>query len=345
MQVLITGGAGYIGSHTVKELTRKGFETVVYDNLRKGHREAVPGGEFIHGDLADLDTLKETFNKYQIDSVIHFAADSEVGESVKNPAKYFQNNVANGLNLLKVILENKVRKIVFSSTAAVYGEPECTPIVETDKTVPTNPYGQSKLMFEQILKYYDLAYGLKYISLRYFNAAGADADGIIGEDHNPETHLIPLVLQTALGLRKEVEIFGADYDTPDGTCLRDYIHVTDLAKAHILALKALTGGSQSKTYNMGNGNGYSVKEIIDAARKITGEKIKSRISKRREGDPSRLVASSEKIRKELGWEPEYEKLETIIKTAWNWHKNHTEGFSKEKFSIFSSIAGEGLSPF
>ncbi|MDI6703418.1 MAG: UDP-glucose 4-epimerase GalE [bacterium] len=328
-KILVTGGAGYIGSHTVKELTKRGFETVVYDNLEKGHREAVVDGEFVLGDLADLDTLRETFTKHRIDSVIHFAADSEVGESVKNPAKYFQNNVANGLNLLRVMLENGVKKIVFSSTAAVYGEPERIPILESDKTLPTNPYGESKLIFENILKYYELAYGLRYISLRYFNAAGADPDGLIGEDHNPETHLIPLVLQTALGLKDEVEIFGTDYDTPDGTCIRDYIHVTDLAEAHILALEALAKGGESKIYNLGNGNGYSVKEVIEVAKKVVRREIKTVLSERRQGDPSILVASSEKIMRELGWKPKYEKLETIIETAWNWYKSNRAGWNME----------------
>lgn len=325
-KILVTGGAGYIGSHTVKELVKRGFDAVVYDNLGKGHREAVFEGEFVLGDLADLDTLRETFTKHRVDSVIHFAADSDVGESVENPAKYFYNNVANGLNLLKVMLENGVKKIVFSSTAAVYGEPSRIPILESDEAVPTNPYGESKLIFENILKYYELAYGLRYISLRYFNAAGADPDGLIGEDHNPESHLIPLVLQTALGLREEVEIFGADYDTPDRTCIRDYIHVSDLADAHILALEALSDGCPSTIYNLGNGNGYSVKEVIEVARCITGRKIRAKISKKREGDPSRLVASSEKIKKELGWKPKYERLESIIETAWNWHRRHPEGF-------------------
>jgi len=322
MQVLITGGAGYIGSHTVKELNKRGFETVVYDNLRKGHQEAVLAGEFVHGDLSDLDTLRQTFNKYRIDSVIHFAADSEVGESVSNPAKYFQNNVVNGLNLLRVMLENEVKNIVFSSTAAVYGEPKRTPILESDVTIPTNPYGESKLIFENILKHYEIAYGLKYISLRYFNAAGADPSGLIGEDHKPETHLIPIVLQTALGLRKEVGIFGTDYDTPDGTCIRDYIHVIDLAEAYILSLESLAQGKGSSIYNLGNGKGYSVKEVMETAMKVTHHEIKTVLSERRQGDPSVLVASSEKIMKELNWKPKYEKLETIIADAWRWHKNY-----------------------
>ncbi|MEK7812791.1 MAG: UDP-glucose 4-epimerase GalE [Candidatus Desantisbacteria bacterium] len=327
MSILVTGGAGYIGSHTVKELAKRGFETVVYDNLGKGHREAVVAGEFVHGDLGDVETLRETFNQYRIDSVVHFAANSEVGESVKNPAKYFQNNVANGLNLLNVMLENGVNKIVFSSTAAVYGEPCRLPILESDKTMPANPYGESKLIFENILKYYCVAYGLRYISLRYFNAAGADPDGVIGEDHYPETHLIPLTLQVASGQKDVLKIFGTDYPTPDGTCIRDYIHVVDLAQAHILALEALEDGCSSMICNLGNGKGYSVKEVIEIAREVTGCKIPAIETERRDGDPAVLVASSAKIIQELGWKPELADLKTIITTAWQWHKNHPVGYT------------------
>lgn len=320
--ILVVGGAGYIGSHVVKQLNDVGWTTLTFDSLKKGHRKAVMTGKFILGDILDTSRLSQVFRENQIEAVMHFAADSLVGESVKNPLAYFENNVAGTINLLSAMINFGVNKFIFSSTAAVYGEPKQIPIMENDPTRPTNPYGESKLMIEQILVRCDEAYGLKYISLRYFNAAGADESGKIGEDHHPETHLIPLVLQVALGQQESIKIFGDDYPTQDGTCIRDYIHVVDLARAHILALKALMADKPSDIYNLGNGEGYSVKEVIEAARKVTGRKIKSQVSKRREGDPLRLVASSEKIKRELGWQPEYEKLETIIETAWNWHKRN-----------------------
>jgi len=326
MAILVTGGAGYIGSHTVAELLEAKEEVVIIDNLQKGHKQAVLGGAFYEGDLRDEAFLDKVFKENDIEAVVHFAADSLVGESVKDPLKYYNNNVVSTLKLLTKMNEYNVKKIVFSSTAATYGEPENIPILETDRTFPTNPYGETKLAVEKALKWADNAYGIKYISLRYFNAAGAHLSGKIGEDHNPETHLIPLVLQAALGKRDSISIFGTDYNTPDGTCIRDYIHVIDLAQAHILALKKLAESGESGIYNLGNGKGFSVKEVIELARKITGVNIKAVETARREGDPAVLVASSERARKELGWNPKYDKLETIIETAWNWHKNNPDGF-------------------
>jgi len=326
MAILVTGGAGYIGSHTVAELLEAKEEVVIIDNLQKGHKQAVLGGAFYEGDLRDEAFLDKVFKENDIEAVVHFAADSLVGESVKDPLKYYNNNVVSTLKLLTKMNEYNLKKIVFSSTAATYGEPENIPILETDRTFPTNPYGETKLAVEKALKWADNAYGIKYISLRYFNAAGAHLSGKIGEDHNPETHLIPLVLQAALGKRDSISIFGTDYNTPDGTCIRDYIHVIDLAQAHILALKKLAESGESGIYNLGNGKGFSVKEVIELARKITGVNIKAVETARREGDPAVLVASSERARKELGWNPKYDKLETIIETAWNWHKNNPDGF-------------------
>lgn len=336
MNILVTGGAGYIGSHTVKELLAKGYWPITYDNLSEGHREAVLGGDFVKADLSDGGRLRDTFEKYPIDAVIHFAASCLVGESVKNPQKYYGNNVTAGLNLLRVMLEYKVKRFVFSSTAAVYGEPKEIPILEEHPLTPVNPYGRSKAMFEKVLADCDRAYGLKYISLRYFNAAGADSEGRIGEDHRPETHLIPLVLQAALRnnsfpqspnhSNKEVRIFGTDYPTPDGTCIRDYIHVADLAYAHILALEAINDKMESQFFNLGNGDGYSVKEVIEVASKVTKKQIPVIESKRRPGDPAVLVASLEKIKRELAWKPKFPELEKIIESAWEWHKSHLRGF-------------------
>jgi len=319
MNVLVTGGAGYIGSHTVKELVDKKYQVIVLDNLQKGHREAVLGGEFVQGDLADLNLLNRLFDEKKIDAVIHFAADSLVGESMENPGKYFRNNVSNGLNLLDTMVKFGVDKLVFSSTAAVYGEPEMVPITEKYPLKPTNNYGLSKLIFEEILRTYDQAHGLRSVSLRYFNAAGADPTGIIGEDHTPETHLIPLVLQAAKGEREAVTVFGTDYPTPDGTCIRDYIHVTDLAQAHILALEDLQQGSGTAAYNLGNGTGYSVREVIETVERVTGKPIQVIEGEKRPGDPAVMVASSDKIKCRLGWEPKYADLDTIIATAWKWH--------------------------
>lgn len=328
MSVLVCGGAGYIGSHMVANLLENNEDVIIVDNLQKGHESAVLGGKLYVGDLRDTEFLEGVFSKNSIDSVIDFAADSLVGESVSNPIKYFENNVGSTLNLLKVMTKFQVKNFVFSSTAATYGEPENTPILEGDRTLPTNPYGESKLTVEKILKWCDNAYGLKYTALRYFNAAGAHINGKIGEDHRPESHLIPIILQVALGQREKIMIYGDDYNTADGSCVRDYIHVSDLASAHLLALNRLRNGGDSKIYNLGNGKGFSVKEVIDYTRKVTGAKINAEISGRRAGDPATLIATSEKAIKELGWEPKYNSLETIIETAWNWHKGHPNGYAK-----------------
>ncbi len=328
MKVLVTGGAGYIGSHVVKGLLESNHQVVIYDNLQKGHKDAVLGGVFVEGDLADKKLLANTFKEYQIEAVIHLAADSLVGESMENPAKYYQNNLVNGLNLLDVMIEHDVKKIVFSSTAAVYGEIEQMSITEESPKQPSSVYGKSKLFFEKVMADYDQAYGLRHISLRYFNASGADISGQIGEDHNPESHLIPIVLQKALGLREKLAIFGTDYPTKDGSCVRDYIHVTDLAQAHILALEALEQGELSSVYNLGNGDGYSVKEVIKTASQVVGKEIEAIEGERRAGDPATLIASSAKIKEELGWEPKYNSLETIIETAWNWHQHHPQGYQE-----------------
>ena len=323
--ILVTGGAGYIGSHVVKELLHQGHKPIVFDNLQTGHREASKNIPFIEGNLSDQKKLKETFQSYQIDAVMHFAADSLVGESVQNPIKYFNNNVKNSINLLEIMEEIKIKKIVFSSSAAVYGEPKEIPISEKHLCIPTNPYGETKWVFEKVLQAFHDAGKLNFISLRYFNAAGADPECGLGEDHSPETHLIPLVIKAALD-EIPVPVFGTDYDTPDGTCIRDYIHVTDLAQAHILALWKLEKENASGIYNLGNGNGYSVREVIETVRKITGKKIVSIDSPKRPGDPARLVASSEKIREELGWTPKFPDLEMIVTTAYQWHKNHPKGY-------------------
>jgi len=319
--ILVIGGAGYIGSHMVKELISHGREVVILDNLTTGHRESVPDGEFIKGDLGDENLLQRIFKIYPIHTVMHFAAFSLVGESVQFPLKYFENNVSKTITLLKVMLVHGIKRFIFSSSASVYGEPEEIPITENCSVRPTNPYGASKLMVEDILQECDKAHGLKYISLRYFNAAGADETGTIGENHNPESHLIPLVLKAAKGEKKNITVFGTDYPTKDGTCIRDYIHVTDLAQAHLLAMDALENGESSNIYNMGNSHGYSVKEVIETARQVTGLQIPVKEGPRRPGDPAILVAGSEKIKKELGWQPKFQDLETIVKTAWKWHRN------------------------
>jgi len=324
--ILVTGGAGYIGSHVVKELLRQGHKPIIFDNLQTGHRKTTKDALFIEGDLSDQKKLKETFQAYQIDTVIHFAADSLVGESVQNPLKYFNNNVKNSLNLIEIMEEFKVKKIVFSSSAAVYGEPKEIPITEEHPCAPTNPYGETKWIFEKVLQAYHDSKKLNFISLRYFNAAGADPEGGLGEDHSQETHLIPLVIRAALD-GTSVPVYGTDYNTPDGTCIRDYIHVTDLANAHILALRKLEKEKMSGIYNLGNGNGYSVREVIETVKKVTGRKVAAVNSPRRPGDPARLVASSDKIKKELGWIPKYPDLETIVETAWKWHKNHPKGYN------------------
>ena len=320
MKVLVIGGAGYIGSHMVRVLTQAKHEPVVFDNLRTGHKASVPkGAAFFRGDLKNLPDTKAVFKKHKIDAVMHFAASALVGESVADPLKYYENNVAACVNLLKVMRARKVRLLIFSSTAAVFGEPKRLPIQEEDPKAPANPYGQSKLMIETILKDVSGKSGLRYVALRYFNACGAHPDAESGETHDPETHLIPNILKALRGGKKALTIFGDDYDTPDGTCVRDYIHIHDLCRAHLLALEALKKGMKSDSFNLGNGNGYSVKEIVKTVERVTGKKVPVRIGPRRPGDPARLVASSEKARKVLGWRPAMN-LEQIIKTAWEWEK-------------------------
>ena len=329
MKLLVLGGAGYIGSHTAYELLENGHEVVIADNLITGYKEAVPeNATFYQGDLRDKDFLVELLKKEKVDAVIHFAAFSLVGESVVNPLKYYENNLYGTKVLLDAMIEAGVDKIVFSSTAATYGEPENIPILESDRTCPTNPYGETKLAMEKMISWAAKAHGLHYVSLRYFNACGAHKSGKIGEAHNPESHLIPLVLQVPNGKREFVSIYGNDYDTPDGTCVRDYIHVTDLAKAHILAVEYLMNGGESDIFNLGNGIGYSVKEVIETARAVTGHPIPAKEEARRAGDPARLVASGEKARKILGWEPEIKDLADIISTAWEWHSTHRDGYNK-----------------
>ena len=329
MSILVLGGAGYIGSHTVYELVDNGEDVVIVDNLETGHREALhPKARFYEGDIRDREFMDSVFEKESIDAVIHFAANSLVGESMTNPLKYYDNNV-NGIKvLLQSMIAHDVKKIVFSSTAATYGEPENVPILETDKTCPTNAYGETKLSMEKMMKWADVAHSLKYVALRYFNACGAHESGKIGEAHTTETHLIPLILQVPLGKRECISIYGDDYDTEDGTCIRDYIHVTDLAQAHILAVKYLLEGNESNIFNLGNGVGFSVKEVIETAEKATGMPIKAEIVERRAGDPARLIASSQKAREILGWNPEHDDLEKIISSAWKWHSTHPNGFAE-----------------
>lgn len=329
MKLLVLGGAGYIGSHTATELVDNGHEVVVADSLITGYKEAVPEkAVFYQGDIRDKEFLDNLMKKEQVDAVIHFAAFSLVGESVVNPLKYYENNLYGTKVLLDAMIENGVDKIVFSSTAATYGEPENIPILESDRTCPTNPYGETKLAMEKMIDWAAKAHNLRYVSLRYFNACGAHKSGEIGEAHNPESHLIPLVLQVPNGKREFISIYGTDYDTPDGTCIRDYIHVTDLAKAHILAVEYLMNGGKSDIFNLGNGIGYSVKEVIDTARKVTGHPIMAKEEARRAGDPARLVASGQKAKDILGWDPEIKELSDIIESAWNWHLKHPDGFKR-----------------
>ncbi|MCI5867173.1 MAG: UDP-glucose 4-epimerase GalE [Methanosphaera sp.] len=318
--ILIVGGAGYIGSHTNKALNEAGYETVVLDNLSYGHEESIKWGEFCKCDLANIDDVDEVFNKYDITAVMHFSSFIDVGESVTNPEKYYTNNVVNTMNLLHVMLKHNVKKFIFSSTCATYGVPQKIPLVEDHPQNPINPYGMTKLMVEKILKDYDNAYGLKSVILRYFNASGADESGEIGEWHNPETHLIPLILDAAIGKREDIKIFGTDYDTEDGTCIRDYIHVTDLADAHIRALKYLEDENTSNEFNLGNGVGFSVRQVIESAKKVTGRDFKVEETKRRPGDPAVLIGSSKKAKDTLGWNPQYTDIDDIIKTAWIWHQ-------------------------
>ncbi|MGG4221445.1 UDP-glucose 4-epimerase GalE [Paenibacillus jamilae] len=329
MAILVTGGAGYIGSHTVAELLDLGEEVVVLDNLQTGHKGALLGGKLYEGDLRDKELLSKLFSENKIDAVIHFAANSLVGESMQNPGKYYDNNVFGTLSLLEAMKDAGVSKIVFSSTAATYGEPEKVPIEEGDRTEPTNVYGETKLMMERMMSWFDKVLGIKYVSLRYFNAAGAHESGKIGEDHRPESHLIPLVLQTALKQRSHIAVFGEDYATPDGTCVRDYIHVSDLADAHVRAVNYLREGNDSNVFNLGNGQGFSVKEVIETARKVTGLDIPVVTEPRRAGDPAILVASSDKARSVLGWSPKRTQLEDIISGAWGWHQSHPQGYGDE----------------
>jgi len=323
MKVFITGGAGYIGSVCSELLLNEGHEVAIFDNLIEGHRRAVDSrARFIQGDLADRDQIERALSSTRPDSVMHFAAYALVPESMRDPSKYFRNNVSNGLNLLDAMLTTGVQWIIFSSTCALFGPPDRVPIDETAPARPANPYGESKLAFEKILRWYDQVHGLKFVCLRYFNAAGATED--LGEDHRPETHLIPNVLKVALGQRPSLEIYGTDYETPDGTCIRDYIHIVDLAHAHILAL----GATASGFYNLGTGGGSSVREVIAACRKITGREIDTIEKPRRPGDPPRLIASSEKIKKELGWQPQFQSLDVIIETAWAWHQKFPDGYEE-----------------
>jgi UDP-glucose 4-epimerase len=321
MKILVVGGAGYIGSVCAELLLDAGHTVSIFDNLSEGHRAAIdPRAEFIECDLEDRQSVERLLVRRQPDAVLHFAANALVGESMQNPSKYFRNNVANGLNLLDAMVEADVEKLIFSSTCAIFGPPDRVPIDETMPTRPINPYGESKLAFEKILRWYDQIHGLKFVSLRYFNAAGASAQ--FGEDHRVETHLIPNVLKVALGEKPAVEIFGTDYETPDGTCIRDYIHIIDLAQAHIMAL----GASKSEFYNLGTGGGSSVREVIDACRKVTGSKIDIIERPRRPGDPPRLISSSEKIQRELGWKPQFQSLDAIIESAWKWHQKFPRGY-------------------
>lgn len=326
MAVLVTGGAGYIGSHTVAELLARGEEVVIVDSLETGHKDAVLGGTLHIGDIRDSAFLDSVFTQHSIDAVIHFAAYSLVGESMSNPAKYYDNNVHGTLVLLEAMRKHQVSRIVFSSTAATYGEPERTPIEETEATNPTNVYGETKLTMERMMRWFDQAHDIRYVSLRYFNAAGAHENGKIGEDHRPETHLIPLVLQTALGQRKEMKVFGNNYPTADGTCIRDYIHVSDLADAHVLAVEYLRGGGQSDVFNLGSGNGFSVLEVIQTAERVTGRNVPTVVEERRAGDPAVLIASANKAKSVLGWNPKRDDLNVLIDSAWKWHQARPHGY-------------------
>lgn len=321
MAILVCGGAGYIGSHINKQLNREGYETIVFDNLIYGHREAVKWGTFVQGDLANENEIEEVFSTYKIDAVFHLAAYAYVGESVVEPEKYYCNNVVNTLNLLRVMRKNDCRRLIFSSTCATYGEPEKVPITEDMPQNPINPYGMTKLTVERILKDYRKAYGMQFVVLRYFNAAGADPDGEIGESHNPETHIIPLVLDAASGIREDIKVYGTDYDTPDGSCIRDYIHVTDLADVHMKALHYLEEGNPGDFFNLGNTIGTSVLEVVESVKRVTGREFKVTLSERRQGDPAKLVGSSDKARKVLGWKPRYGDIDRIIGHAWKWHEN------------------------
>ncbi len=324
--ILVVGGAGYIGSHTVKALSKAGLQPIVYDDLSSGHKEAVAQTKLIIGELSDRKLLSKIIREEKIQAVMHFAGKIEVGESVENPAKYLKSNCADGVNLIEAMLENDVTNFVFSSTAAVYGEPDVVPIPETSSTQPTSPYGLSKLLFEQTLKYYGEQSGLNYISLRYFNAAGADVEGTLGADHAKKTHMITLAVMTALGQRDRFELYGTNYDTPDGTCIRDYIHVDDLADAHVLALNNLLENGKSNIINLGTGRGHSNRAVLDEVKKISGTNFKIVESARRKGDPSVLIASAEKAKRVLGWEPKHSDLKTIVQTSYKWHERNPQGY-------------------
>jgi len=325
--ILVVGGAGYIGSHMCKYLSKNGYLPIVLDNLSRGHEKAVKWGPLIEGSISDRNILKRVFSEHRIDAVMHYAAYSYVGESVTDPSMYYQNNLADTICLLSEMVEAEIKNIVFSSSCAVYGEPEEIPITENHPKNPVNPYGWTKYMVEQVLNDFKYAYGVESVSLRYFNAAGADPDGELGEDHNPETHLIPIAIQAALGKREEIRIYGNNYPTHDGTCIRDFIHVEDLAESHLLALNRLLNGKGGGTYNLGNGEGYSVREVIDITRRITGKPIRDRVVDRRDGDPAVLVGSSDKAKNELGWNPRFPDLESIVETAWHWHQKYPNGYN------------------
>ena len=329
MAVLVTGGAGYIGSHTVCELIGQGYDVAVADDLSTGHIEAVhEKARFYNGDIRDKAFLSELFRKEAVDGVIHFAASSLVGESMVDPLKYYNNNMYGTMMLLETMVGNGIDKIVFSSSAAVYGEPESVPIREEDRTAPLNTYGETKLAMERMMKWTSAAHGLRYVALRYFNACGAHVSGCIGEDHCPETHLIPIILQAAAGRREYISVFGNDYDTPDGTCIRDYVHVTDLARAHVLALEYLAGGGASDVFNLGSGRGFSVAEIIEHTKRVTGRDFAVKYEDRRPGDPAVLIASGDKAERVLGWRPESSEIGRVLESAWEWHRNHPDGFGK-----------------
>lgn len=331
MSILVAGGAGYIGSHMVADLVEKGYEVVVADNLSTGHRAAInPKAKFYQGDIRDRQFLDKIFNQEEIEAVVHFAAFSLVAESMKKPLKYFDNNTGGMITLLEAMHDHGIKYIVFSSTAATYGIPEHMPIKESDPQVPINPYGESKLAMEKIMKWCDQVYGIHFVALRYFNVAGAKPDGTIGEDHHPETHLVPIILQVAEGKRQELSIFGDDYNTPDGTNVRDYVHPMDLADAHILAIKYLQAGNPSNAFNLGSSTGFSNKQMLEAAREVTGKEIPAKIAPRRPGDPDALVAASDKARQVLGWQPQYDDVKKIIATAWKWHSTHPNGYDDQQ---------------
>jgi len=320
LNILVAGGAGYIGTHMVKALLDAGHNPITLDNLSRGHLELLPGGKFIQGSIEDTILIDKIFLEHEIDAVMHFAAFIEVGESVENPLMYYRNNLTATVSLLESMIKHRVKRFIFSSSAAIYGEPDYTPIDEGHPCNPKNPYGETKLYVEKLMHNCGIAHGLKHISLRYFNASGADPSGVIGESHKPESHLIPLILNTAAGKQDEIKIYGVDYPTPDGTCVRDYIHVDDLVSAHLIALSYLINDGRSNIYNLGNSRGYSVREVIETVRKVTGKNINVVETGRQIGDPAVLVADSQKIRSELGWKPVYEDLEKIVQTAWNWHQ-------------------------